>query len=260
MSRPQEKQSEPGNWTVESAGDHPCDVWRPANWQPGGPVVLYLHGVHQGRLEGQAGFEREIRRHKLAVVAPRTGRSWWSRRIAADFDPQLSAYDHVLQNVLPLIQRLFGSTPPRIGLLGTSMGGQGALRLAYDHPDTFPAVAAISPAIDFYRRLEYPEQDDDPLWDMYGDPEAARQDSAILYIHPLHWPRHQFFCCDPTDSRWYDSSDRLRMKLASLGVPFQCDLETVAGGHGFSYYNRMAERAISFLVEALQSESLRIAH
>ena len=64
---------------------------------------------------------------------------------------------------------------------------------------------------------------------MYRDAEDARQDSALLHIHPLNWPRNQFFCCDPTDYRWHDSADRLRMKLWSLGVPFECDLDTVAG-------------------------------
>ena len=28
------------------------------------------------------------------------------------------------------------------------------------------------------------------------------------------------------------------MKLSSLGVPFECDLETEAGGHGFALLQR----------------------
>ena len=119
-------------------------------------------------------------------------------------------------------------------------------------------VAAISPAIDYQQRLETPEEDDDPLFEMYLDPEAARQDTALLHIHPLNWPRNQFFCCDPTDYRWFDSSDRLRMKLGSLGVPFECDLETSAGGHGFQYYNVMAQRAMTYILNSLNSERLRV--
>ena len=117
-------------------------------------------------------------------------------------------------------------------------------------------VAAISPAIDYHVKLQ--EGVDETLSLMYRDPEEARQDTAILHIHPLNWPRHQFFCCDPADHRWWDSADRLRMKLASLGVPFECDLETSAGGHGFGYYNCMAERAIGFLAERLEQERLRL--
>ena len=93
---------------------------------------------------------------------------------------------------------------------------------------------------------------------MYEDPEAVRQETAILYIHPLNWPRHQFFCCDPADTRWWDSADRLRMKLYSLGVPHQCDLETSDGGHGFPYYNRMARTALEFVVERLEQERRKL--
>jgi S-formylglutathione hydrolase FrmB len=93
---------------------------------------------------------------------------------------------------------------------------------------------------------------------MYRDSEDARQDSALLHIHPLNWPRNQFFCCDPTDLRWHDSSERLRMKLASLGVPFECDLETEGGGHSFEYASRMAPRAIGFIADRLEKERLRV--
>jgi hypothetical protein len=48
------------------------------------------------------------------------------------------------------------------------------------------------------------------------------------------------------------------MKLYSLGVPHECDLETSSGGHGFEYYNRMAPRAIEFLVDRLQVEQRRL--
>jgi S-formylglutathione hydrolase FrmB len=48
------------------------------------------------------------------------------------------------------------------------------------------------------------------------------------------------------------------MKLRSLGIPHQCDLETSGGGHGFAYYNRMAPAAIEFLVSKLEEERRRI--
>jgi hypothetical protein len=93
---------------------------------------------------------------------------------------------------------------------------------------------------------------------MYRDADEARQDTATLHIHPLNWPRHQFFCCDPADTRWHESADRLRMKLWSLGVPFECDLETSAGGHSFEYASHMAPRAIDFIAKSLEQERLRL--
>ncbi len=244
-----------GIWSEERIAGHPCDVYEPPQRNEHGYVVLYLHGVHLQRLRDYPAFAREFDRYGLPVAAPMTQRSWWTDRICPEFDPQVTAEQHVLQNVLPWIAERWGAKPPRIALLGTSMGGQGALRFAYKHPNIFPVVAAIAPAIDYHLRMR---EGDEVLASMYSDSEAARQDTAILHIHPLNWPRHQFFCCDPTDERWWDSADRLRMKLASLGVPFECDLETEGGGHGFGYYSKMAEKAVGFLARGLEKERLRI--
>ena len=244
-----------GTWTEELVGGHPCDVFIPAQRHKHGYVALYLHGVHLNRLNDKRPFVEQFERHGLVVVSPHTKRSWWTDRICTEFDCNISAQRHVLENVLPFIQQRFEVAPPRIGLFGTSMGGQGALRLAYKFPDQFPVVVAIAPAIDFHKRYI---EGDETIPQMYPDPEAARQDTAILHVHPLNWPRHQFFCCDPIDERWWDSSDRLHMKLWSLGVPHEYDLETSAGGHGFDYYNHMAPKAIEFLVNRLEQERLRI--
>jgi pimeloyl-ACP methyl ester carboxylesterase len=244
-----------GTWKLENVGGHPCDVFLPPQRDSHGYVVMYLHGVHENRLVDKPAFIEQFDRHGLAVVAPHTKRSWWTDKICPEFDPKISAQRHVIDNVLPFVEKELGAKPPRIGLLGTSMGGQGALRLAYKFPQLFPVAAAISPAIDFYLRHK---EGDETIRQMYADPEAARQDTAILHIHPLNWPRHQFFCCDPDDERWWESADRLRMKLYSLGIPHQCDLQTTGGGHGFDYYNCMAGRAVQFLADKLDEERRRI--
>ena len=243
-------------WTTITLAGHPCELYEPPQRNPYGYVVLYLHGVHMNRLADHPAFGQEFDQHGLPVVAPMTRRSWWTDKICREFDPQISAEKYVVQRVLPFIAEHFGSQPPKIGLLGTSMGGQGALRLAYRYPNLFPVAAAISPAIDFHKRYN---EGDETIPQMYPDPEAARQDTAILHVHPLNWPRHQFFCCDPADHRWHESADRLRMKLWSLGIPHVCDLETSGGGHGFEYYSRMAPRAVGFLAQRLDDERRRVA-
>ncbi len=244
-----------GKWSEETVGGHPCDVFEPEPRNEHGFVVLYLHGIHMNRLVDKTQFVDQFQRHGLPVVAPMTQRSWWADRICHEFDSRMSAQQHILDNVMPFIADRFGGVERRVALLGTSMGGQGALRLAYKFPGRFPIVAAISPAIDYQLRFR---EGDETVTQMYDDPESVRQDTATLHIHPLNWPLHQFFCCDPTDERWWESADRLRMKLYSLGIPHECELNVEGGGHGFQYYNIMARRAIGFLVEALEKERLRI--
>jgi pimeloyl-ACP methyl ester carboxylesterase len=245
-----------GSWSEVQVAGHLCDVFEPARPHEHGYVVVYLHGVHLQRLNDNQAFTTLFDKHGLRVIGPMTGPTWWTDRISRHFDARLTPERHLLDNILPYIHQRWQAVPSRIALVGTSMGGQGALRFGFKHPNLFPVVAAISPAIDYQSRL----RDGDPvLREMYADVETARQDTATLHVHPLNWPRHIWFCCDPADDRWHESADRLRMKLYSLGIPHECDLETSAGGHGFAYYNHQAEKAIGFVIQRLEQERLRIA-
>jgi pimeloyl-ACP methyl ester carboxylesterase len=244
----------PGWSSVEVAGK-PCDIFKPPAPNPHGFTVIYLHGVHGNRLIDQPSFTAEFARYGFRVIAPQTGRSWWADRICPEFDATVTPERHVLDNVLPYLAERWNCVPPRIALLGTSMGGQGALRFAFKHPGKFPVVAAISPAIDYQIRWN---EGDEVLPQMYADAEAVRQDTATLHVHPLNWPRHIWFSCDPADHRWIESAERLHSKLVALGIPHEYDFETTAGGHGFVYYNRMAPTAMTFLAAQLERERLRV--
>ncbi len=245
-----------GVWSVTNVGGHPCHVYQPPAPSPHGYTAMYLHGMHLDELADHPTFARQFDRYGLRCVAPVTRRSWWTDRICAEFDPEITAEQHVLQRMLPWLAETWDVRPPRIALLGTGMGGQGALRLAYKHPTIFPVVAAIAPAIDYHNRMLDEEDETLPL--MYRDAEQARQDTALLHINPLNWPRRQWFSCDPEDYRWFDSVDRLRMKLYSLGVPIECNFDVMGGGHSWTYYERMAEPALRFIFESLESERLRV--
>jgi pimeloyl-ACP methyl ester carboxylesterase len=245
----------PPRWSLVNVAGHDCEVYEPANPHPHGFTVVYLHGVHLNHLYDQEPFVAQLARHGLRAICPRTGRSWWTDRICAEFDDRMTAEAYVRGPVLEFLSRAWQVGPPRVGLLGTSMGGQGALRLSFKYPERFPVTAAISPAIDYHLRFR---EGDETLPFMYADAETARQDTATLHVHPLNWPRQLWFCCDPADRRWHESADRLRMKLAALGVPYHCDLETSGGGHGFEYYNRQAAAAVDFLVAGLESEIRRV--
>ncbi len=257
-----------GEWSTVQVAGHPCRWLEPSVPHPSGFSLLYLHDSGQVDLATQPAITELFIRHGLRVVAPQTRASWWSDRLCEEFDSQVTAEQYVTQSVMPYLAERSESKPGKpgkVGLLGIEMGGQGALRLAYKYPDRFPVVAGIASAIDYHRWLDVPRHQTDlpqpeltaPLHQLYRDREDARQQTATLHIHPLNWPRHQFFCCDPSD-HWCEGNDRLRGKLASLGVPHVCDLETEAGGHGWGYFNAMASQAVEFLVERLEQEQRRI--
>lgn len=244
-----------GEWSQVELAGHRCQTYVPPEPSEHGYTVLYLHCRFQSLPMEHPSVIEHFDRHGLRIFAPLTRRSWWSDRICPDFDEEISAEAYVLQHVLPYLASEWNCQPPRLALMGASMGGQGALRMSYKYPDTFPVTTAFFPSIDYQKRIE---EGDKRLMQMYRDAEDCRQNTATLHIHPLNWPRHQWFCCDPADVRWHDSADRLHMKLYSLGVPHECDLETSAGGHTWEYVEHMSERAVNFIAERLERERLRI--
>ncbi len=124
------------------------------------------------------------------------------------------------------------------------MGGQGAVRLGFRHPELFPVVASIAGAFDFHERYGRGT----PLDEMYPSREHARQDTAVLHIHGHDWPPHIWFACSPA-SQWYRGNDRLHEKLAAIGVPHTADLDTSAG----------VGPMLAFVLAALDRESRRLA-
>jgi enterochelin esterase-like enzyme len=115
------------------------------------PLVIALHGFGQDHTTAIAGMSPA---HALALrVAGRPlppmamvtvdgGGGYWNRHPGDD--PQAM----LVSELIPLCQRKrLGTGKRRIGLLGISMGGYGALLIAEKHPHLIGAVAAISPAI-----------------------------------------------------------------------------------------------------------------
>jgi S-formylglutathione hydrolase len=242
-------------WTTIEIGGHPADVFRPQQPHEQEHVVTYLHGVHLGRLVANKHVTDLLQEQGVVCVAPVTGRCWWLDMKCPDFASERTPIGHLRECVLPWIAEEFGKQPPLVGLIGTSMGGQGAVRLSLTSPEEFPVAAGIAPAIDFHTWMA---EGDPILGAMFENVEAARQKTALLHVQPLRWPRHLWFCCDPADDRWWESADKLNMKLSSMGIPHEFDLETSAGGHGWEYYSQMFGPALEFVIAGLESERQRL--
>jgi pimeloyl-ACP methyl ester carboxylesterase len=244
-----------GTWTREVIGGKEASIYQPGG-APGRPRfgVLFLHGVGQETLEGRTAFTRIFDELNLACVCPAGARCWWADRPCAEFDPKRTPERHLLDFVMPFFQERWQIAPRSIGLLGISMGGQGALRLAFKHARLFPAVAAISPALDYYEIYGQGT----PLDEIYDSKEQCRQDTAIMHVPPYDYPPHLFFAIDPNDTIWYRGNDRLHEKLSALGIPHTADLETEAGGHSWEYFDSMADGAVRFLHAGLEHESRRL--
>ena len=84
------------------------------------------------------------------VVSPNGDSGYWSDWYnAAAFGPPM--YEtYVIDQLIPLIDARFRTIPRRSqrAVMGTSMGGYGAMMVAAHHPDLFVAAASLSGAVD----------------------------------------------------------------------------------------------------------------
>lgn len=240
-------------WCTVTINGHDADVFEPSSPQAG-QAVVFLHGHAGTTLKNNDVWSAELEQRGLRCVCPHGERSWWTTQVCSEFSDDQSPLDYLTEDLTEWVSSEWNTEPPGIAVTGVSMGGQGALQLTYRNARQFPIVAAVSPIIDFHRLWGRGL----PLDEIFPDEEAARQETVILHLHPMNWPRHQLLLCDPTDRDWLEGVQRLAGKMSSSGILFESDFETTGGGHSWDYFNAVAPKVIAFLADAFQKEAFRI--
>jgi len=139
---------------------HYC-VYLPADYDAGAaqhppkryPVLYFLHGLgdNEQTLFNSGGWTllEDLRnQHKMGdfmIVAPEGKRSFY----IDSADGSVRYNEFFLQEFMPQIESKYRIKPGRAGraISGISMGGYGALRFAFAHPELFSAVSAQSAAL-----------------------------------------------------------------------------------------------------------------
>ena len=148
------------NSRILKRAEHYC-VYLPYGYDAGAtahpatryPVLYFLHGLgdNEQTLFNNGGWTLldELRKqHKMGdflIVAPEGRRSFYINSA----DGSVLYSDFFIQEFLPYIEGKYRIKPGRAGraIGGISMGGYGALRFAFAHPELFSAASAQSAAL-----------------------------------------------------------------------------------------------------------------
>jgi S-formylglutathione hydrolase FrmB len=227
------------------------------------PVVYALHGL----FENQQFWERRglsaildslwaaKKIPEFLVVAVDGGNSFFVNGPAGRYE------DLVTRDAVAYVEstyRVAGGREGR-GLLGISMGGYGALRIALAHPEIFGVVSAHSamlletiPAASLGARGWHMEA----FHKVFGDPIdpalwAASDPLALAEkVDPKKAPALQFDC--GTEDRYglYSGNEDLHRRLEARHVVHEFAL--LPGDHGYEFVKTVFEGSLRFLTKALE--------
>jgi len=224
---------------------HYC-VYLPAGYDAGAtgtppqryPVLYFLHGLgdNEQTLFNSGGWTLldDLRqKHKVGdflIVAPEGGRTFYIN--SADGSVRYS--DFFLQEFIPAIESKYRVSSGRRNraISGISMGGYGALRFAFSHPELFSAVSAQSAAL----ITESPQELD--AADRSGAPLGKTL--AAVFGNPIdvsHWKNNSPFVL----------AQRNAVALRKMAIYFNCGQDD---NYGF-------EKGAAALHDQLQKEGVK---
>lgn len=189
------------------------------------PVLYWLHGMRGGLLKGSIFYDKfraaldEGKAPEMIIVFPK-GRH--ASMYCDSTDSKRPVETVTIKELIPHIDATYRTVPKREGraIEGSSMGGFGAVHLAFKYPDLFCATTAIIGAL--YEGSEFVESPSDSLaWTFGGDIEAFKRESPWRLIDDnLEDIRGKmtirFF--PGSEDRLFDCCNGLHEKLSKLGV------------------------------------------
>jgi S-formylglutathione hydrolase FrmB len=239
---------------------HYC-VYLPAGYDPGEaqhpaqtyPVLYFLHGLgdNERTLFNSGGWTLldDLRRqHKMGeflIVAPEGGQTFYIN--SADGSVRYS--DFFLQEFIPLIETKYriGKGRNNRAISGISMGGYGAFRFAFAHPEMFSAVSAQSAALitESPRELDTADRSGAPMAKMlaavFGSPIDVphwKQNSPFVLVQRnLAGVRKLaiYFNCGQDDNYGFEKgAAALHAQLENEAVKHEYHL--YPGDHSLSYF------------------------
>jgi len=235
------------------------------------PVIYVLHGFgggqrewfHGGRLKET--LDRligagEIR--PVIAVAPAAGKSWYVDSAAhggpGDYETA------IVRDLVAEIDRVYPTIADRAhrAVAGVSMGGHGALRLAFAYPDRFSAVAALSPGIwnpggvSWARSPQADTPEEREKWYPRTTGETfsiatfnAQSPFAMVASVAAHPSPPRIFLVVGDDDHWGRQDGTIEMYLDLRAHGLTPGLRVADGGHNWKFWRAMVGDVLRFFDE-----------
>ena len=233
------------------------------------PVLYFLHGLGDNeqmfvRSGGWSMTEDLWEKGKMAeylIVTPAGDASFYIN----SRDGRHRYQDFFLTEFLPYIERHYrirGERSSR-GIAGISMGGYGALRFAFLHPELFHSVSAQSAAlIEKMPAFTLRDSQDTVMLRLLGEVFGSPPDQAfwdrnspltLAKTADLKGLKIYVDCGSEDDYGFYIGAESLHKILVSRGVPHEFHI--YSGGHNWPYFVEHLPAVLQFQAQAIAAPS-----
>lgn len=228
------------------------------------PLVIFLHGLNNDERDWESrcietkleALRASSKVGEFIVAIPYGANSFYlNARDGTRYE------DAIVKDFLPFVDKTYRTLPaPRSRLIeGISMGGYGALLIAFKHPELFAGVAAHSAAL-FDELPQPPKSPGDRggkyRYDLAAKLFGAPPDPAFFQANnPLHLARANaaaikrlkiYFDIGESDRYGFERGNaQLSAVLKAAGVAHEYTL--APGAHGWSFLSDRSEPAFTFV-------------
>jgi S-formylglutathione hydrolase FrmB len=224
------------------------------------PILYLLHGlgdneeflVHSGGMNLVEDLWEQHQLGEMLIVTPAGGVSFYIN----SRDGKRRYEDFFLQEFMPGVEKRYRAKAGRgsRGIAGISMGGYGALHIAFQHPQLFAAVGAHSAAL-LEQLPKITAQNSAQmgrlrvLGDAFGspfDPAFWNQNDPVTIARTANLAGLKvYFDCGSEDDYGFDAgAEALDKLLTSRRIPHEFHL--YPGGHNWSYFAEHLPESLAF--------------
>jgi len=211
------------------------------------PVVYLLHGYsgnYADWVSKAPGFQKAADLHQMIIVCPDGGYgSWyWDSPV----NPQSQFETHVSKELVAFVDSKYKTIKDKRGraITGLSMGGHGALYLAFKHQDVFGAAGSMSGGVDI---RPFPNN-----WDMaknlgtYAEQQQRWEQNTVINMLHLLTPNSLALIIDcGTEDFFFQVNEKLHEAMRYRNI--QHDYQVRPGAHNWAYWNNAVQYQLLFM-------------
>lgn len=217
------------------------------------PVVYLLHGYsgnYSDWVSKAKGFEKAVDLYQIIIVCPDGNNSWyWDSPVDSNYKYET----YVSKELVSWIDGKYKTIKDKKGrgITGLSMGGHGALYLAFKHQDVFGVAGSMSGGVDI---RPFPNN-----WDMalrlgsYLEHQENWEKYTVINMLHLLRPNSLALIIDcGTEDFFYKVNENLHEQLLYRNIPH--DYITRPGAHNWNYWTNAIQYQLLFMNNYFKSQ------